>query len=431
MGICVATMIGSGIFSVPGLVGPSLGTHWNVLLAWTLGGVLALLGGFVFAELAAQRPTAGSVYHTVHDTLGNGMGYLYGMTGLLVGYIVSLSLIALIAAAYVNHLLPNVDQRIIATVIVAVPTSIHAWKVIAGARFNDVLVVVKLTLVAAFIVVGLSAEVVAIEAPIDAPIPPAPLSLAVGAAVIQINFAYSGWSSVNTVAGEIRTPERTLPLAIIGSVGVVTAVYLLMNVAFMRVIHPAAMVGDDGQPIADIGAVVATSIFGQTGGMLVSLAIIGLLISTITTMLFTGSRLMLAMSWNGELPKPIGQCNRSGAPTCGVLVFAAIAIVLLWIAPVGRLLEFTGFVLTFCAALAGISIFVLRKRHSDRPFSMPMHPLPAVLFLALSAWLLFATTREQPMVALVSAGTIIALMLARPWLTRRVASDTSPYTKPN
>ncbi len=431
MGICVATMIGSGIFSVPGLVGPALGTHLNVLLAWTLGGALALLGGFVFAELAAQRPTAGSVYHTVHDTLGNGMGYLYGMTGLVVGYIASLALIALIAADYVNHLIPAVDHRIIATVIVAVPASIHAWKVIAGARWNDALVVVKLALVAAFIVVGISADVVPIEPPMETPVPPAPFSLAVGAAVIQINFAYSGWSSVNTVAGEVRKPERTLPLAIICSVGVVTAVYVLMNVAFMRVIHPAAMVGDDGQPIADIGAVVATTIFGETGGMLVSLAIIGLLISTITTMLFTGSRLMLAMSWNGELPKPIGQCNGSGAPTCGVLVFAAIAVGLLWIAPVGRLLEFTGFVLTFCASLAGISIFVLRKRHSDRPFSMPVHPLPAILFLTLSAWLLFATTREQPMVALISAGTILALMLLRPWLTRRIVTDSKPYTEPH
>jgi APA family basic amino acid/polyamine antiporter len=429
MGICIASMIGSGIFSVPGLIGPSLGTQFNVLLAWTLGGVLALLGAFVIAELAAQRPTAGAVYHTVHETLGHGLGYLYGMIGLLVGYIASLALIALIAAAYVKHLFPDLDTRVIATLIVAIPASLHAWKVIAGARFNDVLVVLKLALVGAFIVAGFTIDVVPIEAPANAPVAPAPLSMAVGAAVIQINFAYLGWSSVNAVAGEVRNPARTLPLAILGSVGVVTVTYLLINVVYMRVIAPGAMVGPDKQPMADIGAIVATKFFGETGGTLVSLAIIGLLISTITTMLFTGSRLLIAMSWKGELPKRVGQLNSAGAPTFGVALYGGMAIALLWLAPIGQLLEFTGFIMTFCAALAGLSIFVLRRRCRTRPFSMPAHPLPTVLFLALSAWLLFASMRERPMVAMVSAGVIVAILVARRWLTRPTSTRSSTYTK--
>ncbi len=99
-GVCVASMIGSGIFSVPGLIGPSLGTQFNVLLAWTLGAVLALCGGFIVAEIAAGNPRAGSVYNTVHGTLGAGPGYLFGMISVLVGFIASLSVVALIAAAF-------------------------------------------------------------------------------------------------------------------------------------------------------------------------------------------------------------------------------------------------------------------------------------------------------------------------------------------
>jgi APA family basic amino acid/polyamine antiporter len=411
-------MIGSGIFSVPGLIGPTLGNTFNVMLAWMLGAVLALCGAFIVAEIASLRPQAGSTYHAVHQTMGSGVGYLYGMVSIVVGYIASLAVIALIAAGYVRYLFPDIDERIVATVIMLVPAGVHACRTIGGARLNDVMVVLKLGIVALFIVAGFWVDLEPLAAPADSPLAPAPLSLVVGAAVISINFAYLGWSSINQVAGEVRRPQRNLPRAVVASVGVVTVVYLLMNLVYMRAFEPGAMINADGTPMIDIGAATAARIFGPTGGTLVSIAIIVLLLSTITTMLFTGSRLLLAMAWKGEVPSPLGRCNAHGAPTCAVTVYALIAIGLVWLAPVGKLLEFAGLLTTFCAALTGVAVLLLRRRVRERPFSMPLHPLPAVVYLSLSAWLLYSSLMESLMVALASAGTVLAILLLRPLLTR-------------
>jgi len=420
-GICIASMIGSGIFSVPGIIGPSLGTPFNVLLAWTLGAVLALCGGFIVAEIAAANPTAGSVYHTIHNTLGARTGYLFGTVSVFVGYIASLAVVALITAAYAHHFLPEIDVRLLATAFIVVPATIHALKVIAGARLNDAFVALKLAIMAVFIGAGMFTHIDPITASAaamaEAP-PPAPFSIAVGAAVISINFAYLGWSSVNTVAGEVRRPQRTLPIAILGAVAVVTTTYLLINIVFMRAIPPAAMVGADDEPMADIGAVVARLYFGEIGGDIVTLAIIAILLSTLTTMLFTGSRLFLAMAWKGELPASLGRCNAAGAPSTSIAWYAGISIVLLWVAPVEALLEYTGLLTTFCAALAGVTVLVLRRNVRGRPFSMPLHPLPACVFLALSGWLLVSSAWADPTVTLASIGTILCIVLLRPVLTR-------------
>jgi APA family basic amino acid/polyamine antiporter len=331
--------------------------------------------------------------------------------------------VALITAAYAHHFLPDIDVRLLATAIIAVPATVHAVKVIAGARLNDAFVALKLVIMAVFIGAGLFIDIEPIAASAEtAPPPPAPFSLAVGAAVISINFAFLGWSSVNTVAGEVRRPQRTLPLAILGAVAVVTTTYLLINIVFMRAIAPAAMVGADGEPMADIGAVVARMFFGEIGGDIVTLAIIAILLSTLTTMLFTGSRLFLAMAWKGELPAPLGRCNAAGAPSTSIAWYAGIAIVLLWLAPVKALLEYTGLLTTFCAALAGVTVLVLRRNVRDRPFSMPLHPLPACVFLGLSGWLLVSSAWVDPTVTLASIGTIACIVLLRPALTRNHTS---------
>lgn len=433
MGICVASMIGSGIFLVPGEIGPSLGTPANVLIAWTIGGLLALCGGFIVAEIATHKPSAGAVYRTVHDTLGPGAGYLFGTVSVFVGYFASLSVVALTAAGYISHFLPAIDVRLLATIVIIVPAVVHGTRVMAGTLLNDVLVALKLGIIAVFVVAGLGSNLETVMpspdvAPADAPEPPGPISASMGAAVVRISFAYLGWAAVNVVAGEVRRPGRNLPLAVLGSVALVTIAYLLINIVFMQAVAPAAMVNAAGEPLSDIGAVAARMIFGEAGGDIVSLAIIALVVSTAATMLFTGSRLLLAMSWKGELPAPLGRLNAAGAPGRSVLIYAAVGIALLWSVPVGALLDYAGVLTTCCAAMMGVALLVLRRRKSKQPFSMPLYPLPVVVFLGLTTWLLASTVLEDPLVAVASVGTIMIVMLVRPLLTRPVADPSDTYT---
>ncbi|MCP4834560.1 MAG: amino acid permease, partial [Phycisphaera sp.] len=236
-GICVASMIGMGIFTVTGVVGADLGSTSNLMLVWIIAGVVALAGAMTIGELGAMRPKASAQYVIVHESLGPTCGYLNGMITLFIGYIAAIAAIAIVAGEYIENLAPWTDARITATVLLLGLGVIHAITVIGGKRFNDGLVILKVLVIVGFIVAGLTMAVdpivpdaALIEAartampgsplatiPADAsgpeilehlrnaPSPPV-FSAAIGLAVITISFAYLGWSTAAEVAGEIRNP---------------------------------------------------------------------------------------------------------------------------------------------------------------------------------------------------------------------------------
>jgi len=199
---------------------------------------------------------------------------------------------------------------------------------------------------------------------------------------------------------------------------VVAVVYLLMNLVFMRAVPPAAMANADGSPMTDIGYVVARMLLGDVGGDIVSLAVVALLVSTISTSLFAGSRLLMAMAWRGEVPAALGRCNAKGAPTMGMVCFAIVSVSLIWMAPVAALLEYAGLLTTVCASFMGVAVFIMRARNRKRPFSMPLHPMPVLVYLALSAWLIGSSVLASPVIAASSAGAVVLIVLMRRVLTR-------------
>ncbi len=409
-------MIGSGIFGLPGLLGASLGSTFNIVLAWIMGGVIAISGALIVAEIAAGNPRAGSLYATIRDTLGASVGCVYGLVSVFIGYMASAAVIALIAGAYMRTLLPAIDERVIASCFILLPMAVHAVHVIGGARLNDVLMLLKVGIMAVFIVAGFTLPVEQMTAPAEAPPAPPLWSAAVGAAVVSINFAYSGWSSINTVAGEIKTPQSTIPRAVILAVLGVVVIYVLLNLVFIRAIEPAAMVDTEGEPIVHIGAVVAELLLGATGGRVVTIAIILLLFSTLTSMMFTGSRVLMAMAWKGDVPGPIGTRNRNGAPTAAVLTLGGVSTVLLWAAPVGTLLEYTGLLLTLAGACMCVTAIRCRLQRTPRAFSMTLYPVPVVIYLGLTAWLIVSSVRSNWIIAASCVATVIVLALLRPLL---------------
>ena len=459
MGICIASTIGSGIFTVTGVIGPELVTTSNLMIGWIVGGLVAICGGLAVAELAAMRPQASAQYVVVHEALGPSFGYLKGMITLLIGYVSALAAVAMIAGSYIQNLIPALEPRVTATVLLLILGSIQAITVLGGQRFNDLLVAFKVTLVVAFIVVGFilmgepllpSAELIAAAKATDpgsvlATIPngasaqevdahlrsatgPAAFSGVMGLAIISISFAYLGWSTAAEVAGEIRRPGRNLPLAIIGSVFLIGILYLLMNVVYTSAIPPTAMIELDSngelEPMADIGSVVATHILGEKGGMLVTGAIVFLMISTLSTGLMTGGRTIAAMSWRGELPARTGELNRNGAPTIAIVSMLVLTIPIVWNSTIASLFEYVGLLTTIAMMLAMISVIVMRFRYPalPRPFKVPLYPLPPLVSLGIGGWLVSSAILENWVPVLVTGLTILAIMGLRPVLTSGMKS---------
>ena len=452
-GICVASMIGMGIFTVTGVVGADLGSTTNLMLVWVIAGVVALAGALTIGELGAMRPKASAQYVIVHESLGPTCGYLNGMITLFIGYIAAIAAIAIVAGEYIEDLAPWTDARITATVLLLGLGVIHAITVIGGKRFNDGLVILKVLVIVGFIVAGLTMTVdpivpdaALIEAariaipgsplatiPADAsgpeilehlrnaPSPPL-FSAAIGLAVITISFAYLGWSTAAEVAGEIRNPGRSLPLAIIGSVLAVGTLYLLMNVVYLRVMTPAAMLELDSDgtivPMANIGAVAARHLFGEVGGRLVIAMIVVLFVSTLSVSVMTSGRVVAAMSWKKQLPPSWGTLNRRGAPTLAIVLMIAGTIPLVWASGLKALLEYVGVLTTFAVCLTMVSVMVQRVRVPDlpRPFRIPLYPIPPLLSLGLGAWLIVTAAIEDIVPVLASIATLGAMLAARPML---------------
>ncbi len=452
-GICVASMIGMGIFTVTGVVGAELGSTANLMVAWIIAGVVALAGAMTIGELGAMRPKASAQYVIVHESLGRTCGYLNGMITLFIGYIAAIAAIAIVTGEYIENLAPRTDARITATALLIALGVIHAITVIGGKRFNDGLVILKVLVIVGFIVAGLVVTVeplvpdaalieaarislpesalatvpVGAEGPAiiehlrDVPSPPV-FSAVIGLAVITISFAYLGWSTAAEVAGEVRNPGRSLPIAIIGSVLVVGGLYLLMNVVYLRVMPPAAMLelDSDGDivPMANIGAVAARHLFGDFGGRIVIAMIVLLFVSTLSVSVMTSGRVVAAMSWKSQLPASWGRLNRRGAPTLATVLMIAGTIPLIWASGLKALLEYVGVLTTFAVCLTMISVMVQRVRAPDlpRPFRIPLYPIPPLLSIGLGVWLIVTAAVEDLVPVLASIATLGAMLAVRPFL---------------
>jgi APA family basic amino acid/polyamine antiporter len=463
LGICIASMIGSGIFFATGEVGASLVSSFNVIFCWIAAGAIALAGAITLAELAAMRPRASAQYVVVHEALGAVPGYLSGMITLLIGYLASTAAVALVAGNYVQALAPGADPRIVATLLLLGLGAIHAVTVVGGSRLNDLLVVVKVAVVLLIVVAGFwtefttgietilpsaklldaarladpggvlasiptDADRATVEALLrDAPAPSA-LSAACGAAVIAITFAYLGWSNAADVAGEVTRPGRNVPIAVIGSVVMVGTLYILANVVYLWTVPPVAMVevaADGGlKSMTGLGSVVAVHLFGERGGWIITAAIVLLMASTLSVGIMTCGRVIAAMAWKGELPRAAGTLNRRGAPTPAILAQIAIAIAMVWISGIRSLLEYVGVLTTFAVILTMLAAMVLRARQPDepRPFRMPLYPLPPLVAIGVGAWIVTSSAIADWRPAAASVATVAAMLLVRPLLRDRAAT---------
>ena len=420
IGICAASMIGSGIFTITGLIGPSLGSGTNIILAWVLGGVLSLAGALTAAELAANRPVPGALYVAARETLGPQMGFVNGIVTVLVGYIAASAFIAAVLGSYVEALIPGLPPMLTAVVLVAGLTTLHARWLRSGARVNDAMAAIKIAVLFVFAAAGLLVSPAAPVEAVSASAAPPPWSAAVGAAGVSISFAYLGWSAAADVAGELKRPERSIPLSILGSVALVTALYVLVNVAFLRAISPAAMIDPaTGDPIADIGAAAATALFGESIGTLMTLAIVAILLSTLSTMLFTGGRVLVSMAQQGEAPHMLTRHGRHGAPAAAIWLQAILILPFIILPTLGGLLEYIGLLITFAASMSGFAVLARRWRGEARSWSMPLHPVPVAVFLSLSLWLAVSAAIDSPMTAVYSAATLLTIVAVRPLLARR------------
>src|SRR4051812_37408278 len=382
--IVISGIIGSGIFINPYVVAQKVYTPFLILGVWIAGGVIALFGGFVFAELSTVMPKVGGQYAFFREAFSPMVAFLYGWGLLLIVQSGATAAVAVAFAQYVARLvdLPGGSTPWLAAAILASLAAFHALGIKPGAVVINLLTFSK-TLAIAALIVGAFVLTKKSGLTWEPLVPPdlggLNLLTAFFAGLVPAMFAYGGWQNLNYVAEEVKEPQRNLPRAILIGVFCVIAVYVSANVAYVHVLGAPALAATK-TPAAD----VAARLVGETGAKVISLLIVVSTFGFMNLSLLSAPRVYYAMAADGLFFRSLARLSpRFRAPTAAILLQGALAAAYALANTYDRLLSYAVFADWIFFALAGASLIVFRRTlpNAPRPFPVPAYPWVPILFI--------------------------------------------------
>ena len=425
----VGIVIGSGIFLTTGLMAQHLPSASWILLAWLAGGLLTLAGALTFAELGAALPQAGGQYVYLREAYGPLPAFLFGWILFLVSMGGSIAALAVGFAEYFGYLFPSVSTEVIlfSTRLTLLgrtfPYSITAGQFVAvfgilflsffnyigvgwGKSIQNGLTVVKLGTILLFVIVG-----VLIASPaegirrISAPAVSPPTLLGFGVALIAVSWAFDGWHNLNYVAGEIRQPQKNIPLALLIGTGIITGSYLLVNVVYLMVLPIQEMQG-----VVRIAERTTSALLGRAGGSVVSGIVVISIFGALNGAIFVAPRVYYAMAKDGVLFRSVGKIHpRFRTPHVAVILQAIWASLLTLTGSYEQLFTYVMFITFLFWIAAAASVFRLRKIQPDlnRPYKTWGYPFIPILFIASASAIMLNTLFKKPVESLAGAVLVI------------------------
>ena len=398
--LVMANMLGTGIFTTTGFLLADVPSRGFVLLAWLVGGAIALLGAVCYGALARRLPESGGEYFFLSRTIHPAAGYVSGWMSFLVGFSAPIAAAGIALGEYAAPWFPaSVPPRWIGTGVLVGVAGVHLLRTRTAARTQTAVVVFKLLLLAAFLAV-------AVPRLGDAgPGPAGTVSAgSFGASLIWISFAYSGWNAAVYVGGEVERPERNLPRAMIFGTLAIGALYLALNAVF---VFGAPVEQIAGQ--LQVARIVAVHLAGPAFGELVTVLIVVALLTSISAMVMAGPRVYAKMAEDGYLPRWVA-ADRPPARNA-VLLQLGVALLMVWVPSFPDLAKYIGFTLGIGAALTVVGLMRLKLR-STEPLPVPGWPwVPALFLIAVAATTLAAIVRE-PRASLFGMLTVAAGLVA-------------------
>ncbi len=403
----IGTVIGSGIFLVPGAVLKSVGNSVPMAAAvWFVGGVLSLLGALTYGELSATRPRAGGLYVFIRDGFGALPAFLFGWTFLL---IISAGTVATLSVAFANYVgefipLSPWAAKAVAILMIFSITVVNVRGTRHSANLTNITTALKVVAIVALGVVlcvyGKHPlwDMLSRNAPMDAGMS------GIGLAMISVLWAYEGWQFVTFNAGETINPQRTFPLAfLIGSVTLIL-IYLLTNAGYVAALG-AAGVADSTR----VAASALASVAGGRAGSMVGLAILVSIFSAANATMLSAPRVFYAMANDGLFFRALARVHPTyGTPANAIVAAGLWSALLAAIGSFEQLLTFVIFIGWIFYALAAASLFIYRRREPDtmRPYRVPGYPLTPLIFILAAAGLVVNTIVTQPLRAAIGLGIV-------------------------
>jgi basic amino acid/polyamine antiporter, APA family len=445
--IVIGNVIGTGVFLKTRVMTCNVGTPGMVIFVWVAAGVLSLAGALTYAELAAMMPRAGGEYVFVREAYGPGLGFLYGWMQVFIAKTGSQASLAIAFAIFLNILtdgalasnyftlnlggfqIPFGRMQLVALAAITIVTLINCATVYVSGQLAAFLTAIKIALVLG---VGLGAfffarggewahfSMVNVGGLCEGVSPAARVGMAgFGAAMLGALWGYDGWNNLTLVAGEVKNPQRNIPLGLIGGMFVIITLYVFVNIAYYYALSPTEIASIP--QASSVATEVAKSFLGPIAVSLIAAALLASTVGTLHTSILTGARVPYAMSRDRLFFQNLARLSHRTHVPIGALILQGIWAGLLTLSgSFDTLTDYVIFGSWIFYGLVTASVFIFRRRMPDaeRPYRAWGYPVVPVLFLLVTAWLLINTLWATPRQALVGLG-LIALGLPVYWYWSR------------
>lgn len=392
--IVVADMVGVGVFTSLGFQVKDITSGFSLLLLWFVGGVVAICGAICYAELAAMFPRSSGEYNFLTRSYHPAVGFLAGWLSATVGFSAPVALAALAFGEYAKAIVPGAPSLALGLALIWLVSFVHLSGTRHGSLFQIVSTLIKLALIAGFIVAGFAMgggqPITFAPSAVD---PALIMSAPFAISLVFVMYSYSGWNAATYIIGEIKDPHRSLPRALFWGTLIVVLLYIALNAVFLYTTPIAKLAGQ-----IDVAVIAGTHIFGESGGRLVGALICLGLVSTISAMMWIGPRVTMAMGEDNPVLRVFAMRRKNGVPATAILFQAVVASLLLFTQSFEAVLDFIQFSLIFCSFLTVLGVIKLRITRPDlpRPYRAWGYPATPLIFLAVAAFMMYYLVTNRP-----------------------------------
>ena len=405
-GLVIANMIGSGVFTTSGFAMGDLGSPSLIVLAWFIGGCLALMGAMSYSALSQLMPESGGEYLFLSRAIHPMLGFIAGWVSLLAGFT---GAIAYAASAFEAYFVPAQSGNIlpensVATLVILIAALAHGIQLRGGALLQNFSVLIKLIFISVFLLYVLFGTSInewqGVQA-YRAAEPPEFSVFVFAMTLMWISFSYAGFNAAVYIASEVDEPLKHIPRALIYGTLVTMLIYIVLNAIFVFAPAPDSIAYQQ-----DVAAIVAGVLGGSTLETFIRIIISIALFTSVSAMIMLGPRVYAKMADDGLMPAVLKFDHE--VPAQAIMMQAGLAIIVVWISTLKELLSYLGFTLGLSTVITVFSLFVYIRRNGRGSLKLPGYPWAAVIFILFT--LLFAglAAFRQPWEMMAAVVTILS-----------------------
>lgn len=402
----IANMVGTGVFTSLGFQLLDIQNAWSISALWLLGGIIALCGAFVYAEIGSIMVSNGGEYLYLSKIYHPALGFSAGIVSILVGFSAPIAAACVAFGKYFSYTFTSLSSydKSISIIILILIGSIHLLSIKIGTIFQKYITLIKIIVILLFFSAFFNTN-----ANIDLfQLQPSSLlsdvfSSSFAISLIYVSYAYSGWNAASYVAGEIINPQKNLSKALIVGTLTVMVFYVLLNISFIYSTPVNQLKGN-----VEVGVISAGYIFGKKGGDIIGAAISLLLISTINSMFIAAPRVVETMGNDYRALKIFSHKNQYQSPYLSVIAIVISAGIMIISSTFEWLINFIGITLIIFTTLTVSGIFLIKKnkKHNASSFKVPFYPITPLFFIASNLWILIYVSFHNPSAFYLSLGII-------------------------